>query len=46
MHALAGEETNYFGVGTYGPNSLSEPNTINNFARTTLIESLFRNGFD
>lgn len=46
VHALAGEETNYFGVGTYGPNSLSEPNTINNFARTTLIESLFRNGFD
>jgi hypothetical protein len=46
VHALSGDEMNYFGVGTYGPNSLSEPNAINNFARSTIIESLFRNGFD
>ncbi|HMM68480.1 MAG TPA: hypothetical protein PKC03_16210, partial [Dokdonella sp.] len=41
-----GAETNYIGVGTYGPTSLSEPDTINNFARSKVIQSLFKNGFD
>ena len=43
---IDGAETNYIGVGTYGPTSLSEPDTINNFARSKVIQSLFKNGFD
>src|SRR5262249_33772356 len=30
----------------YGPVGLAEPETKNNFAETTVVESLFANGFD
>jgi outer membrane protein assembly factor BamB len=46
VQMLDGYETNYLGVGIYGPTSLGESNTINNFARSKVIQSLFSSGFD
>ncbi len=41
-----GTESNYIGVGTFVPTSLGKPDTINNFARLKVFQSLFDNGFD
>lgn len=46
LHGLAGDETSWLGLGTYGPTSLSEPDTVNNFVRSTVVQSLFKSGFD
>lgn len=43
---LESAEQGWIGVGTYGPTSLSEPDTINNLARAAVIQSLFRDGFE
>jgi hypothetical protein len=46
VRVIDGTETNYIGVGAFGPTSLSELDTTNNFGRSKVIQSLFKNGFD
>ncbi|MCB1738797.1 MAG: PQQ-binding-like beta-propeller repeat protein [Gammaproteobacteria bacterium] len=46
LHDLNSTERDWIGVGTYGPTSLSEPDSLNNLARSAVIQSLFENGFE
>ncbi|WP_139225117.1 hypothetical protein [Dokdonella immobilis] len=46
LHDLKSTKRDWIGVGAYRPANLSEPNTLNNLARTAVIQNLFGNGFD
>lgn len=46
IRVLDATDTETFTATTYGPIGLSEQDTLNNFARTTVTQSLFRDGFD
>lgn len=46
MRVLVNDEVSYFGGVVAGPVGLSESDTINNFARSTVVQSLFADGFE
>jgi hypothetical protein len=46
LDVFSGDATRYLGANARGPEALNELETVDNFARTSVVESLFFGGFD